>query len=279
MALKNNWEPKENGVDDILAEDINSIANAVIKNEEDIKTSSESTNETKEALNQLKQNVSNAVKGQASGIGVLVTDVSPIEHTLTITANPNAKVELYGKNLLNYDVEGITTRGSSVEIIENGLRWKAGGTYYIRIPCELPKNITVKGSFAHNGTGTDEMNNMRVEYESGTITAIPKTSGLTLVEDVKAVYVYKTNLGTPLNADVDITNIQLEIGNNVTDYEEYKEETSYTADANGVVNAAKSLYPSFTLISEDEVSVEYNRDINAVIDELVNAIVSLGGNV
>lgn len=34
MALKNNWKDKKDNVDDILAEHINSIAHAVIENEE-----------------------------------------------------------------------------------------------------------------------------------------------------------------------------------------------------------------------------------------------------
>jgi hypothetical protein len=36
MALKNTWKNKIDGVDDVLAEDINSIAQAVIQNEKDI---------------------------------------------------------------------------------------------------------------------------------------------------------------------------------------------------------------------------------------------------
>ena len=34
MALKDVWKPKVDGVDDVLAEHINAIAEAVIKNEE-----------------------------------------------------------------------------------------------------------------------------------------------------------------------------------------------------------------------------------------------------
>lgn len=279
MGLKDLWTPKQNGVDDILAEDINSVAEAVIQNEEDIKKSSSRSEEANESVNWLKENVSNALKGKGEGLGVAIRDVSPIEHTLMISTKPNAQVKLYGKNILNYDVEGITTRGSRVDIIDNGLRWKAGGTYYIRIPFELPKGITVKGSFSHNGVGVDEINNMRVEYTNGSIAAIPKTSGLKLAENVVAVYIYKTNTGTALSADVDITNIQLEVGEEATEYEKYKEVINYTANSEGVVNGVRSIYPSFTLISEDEVTVKYNRDINAVINQIINAIISLGGNI
>lgn len=37
MAVDFNWTDKVDGVDDVLADDINSIASAVIKNEEEIK--------------------------------------------------------------------------------------------------------------------------------------------------------------------------------------------------------------------------------------------------
>lgn len=43
MALKDTWRDKQNGIDDILAEDINEMAHAIIENEKKIEDKSEET--------------------------------------------------------------------------------------------------------------------------------------------------------------------------------------------------------------------------------------------
>lgn len=76
--------------------------------------------------------------------------------------------------------------------------------------------------------------------------------------------------------------IQLEVGESATSFEEYKEPTSYTPNADGTVEGVKSIYPSTTLATDTSgvlIECEYNKDTNKVIENLVNAIISLGGNV
>ncbi len=77
-------------------------------------------------------------------------------------------------------------------------------------------------------------------------------------------------------------NAQIEIGSVGTDYEEYKEFIEYTPSADGTVEGVKSLYPSMTLFADKDntvITCNYNKDINKVVESLVNAIISLGGNV
>lgn len=75
---------------------------------------------------------------------------------------------------------------------------------------------------------------------------------------------------------------QIEIGENATGYEEYKEAIEYIPSSDGTVVGITSLSPNMTLFTDNEnviVECEYNKDTNKVIEKLVNAIVALGGNV
>jgi hypothetical protein len=74
--------------------------------------------------------------------------------------------------------------------------------------------------------------------------------------------------------------IQLEIGESTTEYEDFVQLAEYTPDADGVVSGVTSLYPSTTLMTDTDgvlIDATYNRDINKAFDELKNAILSLGG--
>jgi hypothetical protein len=72
---------------------------------------------------------------------------------------------------------------------------------------------------------------------------------------------------------------QIELGRGTaTEFEQYKEPETY----NGAVESVPSLYPTTTLLTDTEgvtITAEYNKDTNKVIEILVNAIISLGGNV
>ena len=75
---------------------------------------------------------------------------------------------------------------------------------------------------------------------------------------------------------------QFEIGKAVTEYEPYIEPASYPISADGTVEDVKSIYPNTTLLTDTQgvlIECEYNKDINKVIENLTNAIISLGGNV
>ena len=79
-----------------------------------------------------------------------------------------------------------------------------------------------------------------------------------------------------------LKDIQLNMGDTVTEYEPYKEPEAYMPDSDGIVEDVTSLYPTTTLLKDTEgviIKCEYNRDINKAFEELTNAIISLGGNV
>ena len=81
---------------------------------------------------------------------------------------------------------------------------------------------------------------------------------------------------------VTIENLQVEIGDKVTGWEDYKESVTYTPNTDGTVEGVTSLSPVTTLMTDTAgaiIEAEYNKDTNKVIESLVNAIISLGGNV
>lgn len=75
--------------------------------------------------------------------------------------------------------------------------------------------------------------------------------------------------------------LQIEEGATATEYEPYT-GVEYPVTADGTVVGVKSIYPSMSFASDSTgtmIEVEYNKDTNKVIESLINAIISLGGNV
>lgn len=77
------------------------------------------------------------------------------------------------------------------------------------------------------------------------------------------------------SGELTFSNIQLELGTTVTEYEPYKECAEHTSTEDGVVNGVTSLYPVTTLMTDTEgvlIDCEYNRDINKAFAALEAAI-------
>ena len=120
---------------------------------------------------------------------------------------------------------------------------------------------------------------------------------------------FKMKVFSPSNRTLELKNVQLEMGNSATAYEEYKENTVtafldnalgngeyidlvnkklHSADAVSDISVTGDLTSleseSITITCSSDVSpskmeVTYYQDINKVIEELKNAILSQGGNV
>ena len=76
--------------------------------------------------------------------------------------------------------------------------------------------------------------------------------------------------------------LQLELGNIASEYEPYIEPVTSNADSEGNITGLVSVSPNMTLTSDTEnviIECEYNRDLMKVIEELTQAIISLGGNI
>lgn len=225
--------------------------------------------------------VSNALKGYASGNSIRLDDVSPVEHT--------AKVKVHGKNLFNSDLF---------------LEWfdkQDDGSYLAntevpatRLPLDIPKGVYTLSIMLKS----PENKNYRpiVVYADDTSEAFFKKStgeyvlhtGVTNGKAIKSLFF---DYSSPSN-EVQFKNFQIELGTTATAYEPWLNPTTvtmtrygasetdnlktYTPNPDGTVEGVTSLYPTTTLITDTEgvlIDVEYNKDANKVIGELLGLVI------
>ena len=124
-------------------------------------------------------------------------------------------------------------------------------------------------------------NSVQTFLESGGMGIYDKGYGKTFTptKDFESKVTILVNSGSSLNNV--IVKPLLEIGTTATEFEACVQPTTYTADENGKVEGIIGNGEDVTLIGVNGViiSAEYNKDTNKVIECLVNAIISLGGNV
>jgi len=108
---------------------------------------------------------------------------------------------------------------------------------------------------------------------------------ITLTKDVASVgYVWRVDTNSVAVGDtltIDKIKLQLEISNTATEYTPYGGLTVIPS-ADGTVEGVTSIVPVMTLLTDNKgvtIKAEYNKDTNKVIEQLTNAIISLGGNV
>ena len=241
----------------------------------------------------------NALRGTVTGNPVCITDCSPVEHEMEVKADaPGATVTRYGKNL--FDINEWVKNGCAT-IAEDGSYKLNNGRLYVEYGHDKEKGfyvpvngnipITITATFKTNGTYPDNgyVFIAYVYYTDGTYTRlnwdgkfaneIPQWHTRSGKSDPsktikKVSYVWSDKL--PYMKD-----FQIEVGETATPFEPYVEPITYIADENGDVKGVMSVCPSTTLIAEDgaTVTAQYNKDTNKVVESLVNAIISLGGNV
>ena len=99
-----------------------------------------------------------------------------------------------------------------------------------------------------------------------------KSISFTPTGNIYRITFYSSNTsGNGANDTSTFSNIQLEVGNAVTDFEEYKDVETYTPNADGIVEGITSLSPTMTLLTDTEgvfIHCEYNRDTNKVLSSL-----------
>ena len=274
----------------------------------------DTTNNVKSYAN---NNFANALKGSASSNVVRLTDVSPIEHTLT--------VKLKNKNLFDISsVVGFQTirdltyqsyYGSVSEdktvtcrygaygqglVLKDWSKYLKAGTYTISADCYYPTTAnTVKYEITANlpQFGISSQNQSKT-ITPDTWTRLSFTVNVASEGNCYLLLQPVGNAGAFYPIDVKFKNIQLEQGSAATSYSPYiadfstvgitrygdtaaDEPQTYSPTSDGEVSAVTSLYPVTTLISDTDgliIEAEYNRDINKAFAELQQAILSMGGN-
>lgn len=240
----------------------------------------------------------NAVKGTKSGEAIVLTDASPIEHEMDVKVSgisdiSTVKVKKYGKNFLNRNATAVfkgmlTFDGSRQTFTSVG----GGGdltTIIGKYKDFVGKTITVSYIFVDH-QGSHNSFTTFIQADSTALTSAFNYNSATKL--FKMTYTIPENdtaenlsirqyIGYITSADGDyvtIDNFQVEIGDTVTDWEEYKEPVEYPVSADGIVEGVTSIYPNTTLMTDTAGAVidcEYNRDANKVIADLENKINTL----
>ena len=228
------------------------------------------------------------------------TDYTPYFSGLT-----SAAVIYSGKNLIPFEnIENLTWAktiansstgiGSDLLNILNSL--KTGTTYTLSYSIKLKSegeafSTTDLGGFIIKCGGTT----IAEPFTWGDVdagTTVRKSISFTFTDEKKQaggftnIWAYGCgNMTVGATGSAQMFDVQLEVGNTATEYEEYAGSIC-TPSADGVVAGVKSLYPITTLLTNNSgavITAEYNRDINKAFSELeeklTNAILSTGGNV
>ena len=253
LIVKGSVEGQETETEDISASKAEELQQYVDKQDDATLATAKSYTDTVADNKADKDYVSNAIKGNGTGTALLFDDVSPISHKVGLSGTAGASVNVYGKNL------------SEVNTI---LSTQIGNMY-------LSKNImpnqiyTFSAIWASNVE--DHNKRMMINFKNkpgGTQYKSALWENLTVGQRISCrITVTDTTLYmNPAWMGNELQEIQLEVGNTATDYEPYKTTQTITLDENGK-GEADSVSPNMTVVSDSEVEVEYNRDINGVLDD------------
>lgn len=239
-----------------------------------------------ETASGIRNSVSNALKGTASGNPIRLEDVSPLVHEMRVRlSDPSATLTRCGKNLLPYPYyyKTSTVTGSGLTFTDHGDGTvTVNGTSTARVIYYLQyydgKFILKKGeNYILSGCPSGGSSSTYIiQGTDGTTYHTDFGNGKSFTADGNGYYFYIV-----VYEGVTLNNVtfkpQLALGTVATPHEPYKGET-YTPTADGTVDVT-SLYPTTTLLCDTEgvtIDVEYNRDANKVIDELIDMIGSGG---
>lgn len=282
---------------DIVNNSIKSVASAEAQALTEI---AEAKTEAIEAVNNTPNTLyANAIKGSARGEAIRVNDVSPITHNVAVKVicpddvnGESVTLSVCGKNLAyqnNFVLTGSVNTSNSIGGFGNTVLVKdidiVKGMSY-RVTMNLPIEVTKPRVFLYNGKLS------ALTHTSAYNELIPKKRGVeknaldTLITNNEGYEHIAITTGTYATYElgavtITVTNLQLELGDSVTEYESYNGLTTYTPDSDGNVTV-ESITPTMTLFTDTEgvnIECEYTRDSNSVITELVERISALEGGV
>ncbi len=212
---------------------------------------------------------SEVLQGKTEGNPISITDVSPVEHDLsvklssdTLTDFSSVKVTACGKNL--FDVSKITNTDYITNNGDGSITIKDGATSrrLNQRLCELCPTLKV-GDVVTFGAVSSTEGAPRISI--GVIWNFGTSKTITENYLNNYVYLYCDNSVE----EHTISNIQIAYGKTATEYEPFVESAEYSSNSDGVVNGVKRIYPSMSLSSDAEVTIsaEYFKDIDKVLGE------------
>lgn len=236
--------------------------------QEDTRKANEDTRIEAEAIREANaQLYGNAFRTSVSGQAIRVDDVSPLVQDVKCKVDDidNVTVSRCGKNLWS---------GGDIEVTE--------GHKIISLPCTLPPS-TYTLTADIESTDTDSTNCLVYDATNQTplawINRGEKQSVVfTLSGNCNNIALYASSSNANGEGDTaTYKNVQLELGSEATDFEEYKEVTTHTPNADGTVEGIKSIAPTMTILTDTAnvvIEIEYNQDVNTIADD-VNELLDL----
>lgn len=248
-------------------------------------------------------NMANALKGSASGNILVLTDVSPIQHDIIACEDVGSTdIVRRGKNMFDYKAwveycNGAGGSGASEDVVYAGEDCFS----YVDRPQDTTLRFSISGGYIENTQYTFTLEAAVSSNASGKLTPIflvhytdgsndyiqatiydNKFTKITLTTDAnKTIKGFRVPTNSASTTIYIKKNMQIEIGANSTESEPYVEPVGYYSSSGNTPIKIPSLYPTTVLhglIGSEIVTAEYNRDINKVIANLENALLSLGGN-
>lgn len=200
---------------------------------------------------------------------------SPTAYSPFIADFSNCKVKVNGKNLFDktdYHRHSDGTIGFSVKNLVEGETY----TISTNIPIKQFKVSNAPWGYssgsAHNDNG--------FAYHTWKHTRVEQIS------ESATLYIHFTLVGeTSMVSDIsqlDGYEIQIEYGTTPSEYTEYIEPTEYTAAADGTVEGVKSISPVMNISTDKAgavIDAECFLDPQAVITDLTNTVITLGGEI
>ena len=242
---------------------------------------------------QMNTACANALKAKKSGTNIFIDDISPLEHKLKLIVSSDEIADLTtvtlkktGKNLfdINNPVYAARTllNAKYLPKIENGIIYfnahyaNRGGAGFV-IPIQSGEKFTI--SF-ENEAG---------EYMSEILSCENVVNGVSINETVFTQFKNK-NVLSYIQPDgknfivimldcidgyftAGIKNLQVELGDAATSYEPYKSEICIP-DNDGNIKDSNSISPCMHITTDKgaNIEVEYNRDLNKVIEKLEQSL-------
>jgi hypothetical protein len=198
-------------------------------------------------------------------------------------SDPTAKVKVNGKNLVNILMpDSIPSNGYDV-LDDNSIRVYSNRGYTVGVKYSVyaPVGTTITMSYEYElgGKATGHYNLCITDNGAGIVNS---TITKTIPASGKIEFEFaRTGGNNDKNGWIDIKNFQVEIGATPTEYESYT-ETEYTANADGTVEGVKSISPVMNLMADKAgavINAECFLDPEAVITDLTNTVITLGGEI
>ena len=228
-----------------------------------------------------KKNFANSLKSNAQGEIIRVDDASPIEHIVSLNVSlenatetvENPKLYVCGKNLLNLsdtngDVQG-TYRG-----------WLVNPTKQKITMSILDRDTNVDISGIYLGicdAGVDGTGGVAWFIEKGEIVRTLFTINRKFISVAKPI---SMTFEETIEKLTQRFYIQVEFGNTATSYEDFRGGKYDISESEmNIPSPASSAMNVYSNVPSALIECEYNQDTNAVIEKLINAVISLGGSV